>query len=229
MFFDKKVSLDPRLSKIAEMLGTCEVCADIGSDHGRLGAFLLQNGQCSKVYLTDISAPSLDKARKLCALIGFRDEVQFRVGDGALALDARADSVVIAGMGGETIADIIENSDGRLDGAVLLLQPNVAAPQLRRRLNAAGWKIVDEALAKDGRRIYPIIKAVQGLQTLTDAESEAGPVILKNKPETLREYTSFRIRVAKKALAGAENGAAKENIRELKREIAIWEDIEKCL
>jgi len=229
MFFDKKISLDPRLSKIAEMLGTCSVCADIGSDHGRLGAFLLQNGQCSKVYLTDISAPSLDKARKLCALIGFKDEVQFRVGDGALALDAKADKVVIAGMGGETIADIIENSDGRLEGAVLLLQPNVAAPQLRRRLNKAGWKIVDEALAKDGRRIYPIIKAVQGVQALSEEEIEAGPVILKNKPEELREYAAFRIRVAKKALSGAENGAAEENIRELKREITVWEDIEKCL
>ncbi|MBQ3575086.1 MAG: SAM-dependent methyltransferase [Clostridia bacterium] len=229
MFFDKKISLDPRLSKIAEMLGTCEKCADIGSDHGRLGAFLLQNGQCGKVFLTDISAPSLDKARKLCALIGFKDEVEFRVGDGALALTEKVDAVVIAGMGGETIADIIENSDGRLDGAVLLLQPNVAAPQLRRRLNNAGWMIVDEALPKDGRRIYPIIKAVQGKQQLTEAEAEAGPVILKNKPETLREYASFRIRVAGKALAGAENGAAEEQISALRREIAIWEDIEKCL
>ena len=229
MLFDKKISLDPRLSKIAEMLGTCVSCADIGSDHGRLGAFLLQGGQCSKVYLTDISAPSLDKARKLCALIGFKDEVKFRVGDGALALDEKVDAAVIAGMGGETIADIIENSEGRLDGAVLLLQPNVAAPQLRRRLNKAGWKIIDEALAKDGRRIYPIIKAVQGQQTLTEAEAEAGPVILKNKPETLPEYAAFRIRVAKKALEGAMNGAAEENIRELKKEIAIWEDIEKCL
>ena len=229
MLFDKKISLDPRLSKIAEMLGTCEKCADIGSDHGRLGAFLLQHGQCSKVYLTDISAPSLDKARKLCALIGFKDEVEFRVGDGALALNEKVDAAVIAGMGGETIADIIENSKGRLDGAVLLLQPNVAAPQLRRRLNRAGWKIVDEALAKDGRRIYPIIKAVQGNQALTDEEAEVGPVILKNKPDILREYAFFRIRVAKKALEGAMNGAAEENIREMKREIAIWEDIERCL
>ena len=229
MFFEKKVSLDPRLSKIAEMLGTCVSCADIGSDHGRLGAFLLQNGQCSKVYLTDISAPSLDKARKLCSLIGFKDEVEFRVGDGALALDKKVDSVVIAGMGGETIADIIENSDGRLDGSTLLLQPNVAAPQLRRRMNAAGWKIVDEALAKDGRRTYLIIKAVQGSQRLTDVEAEVGPVILKNRPAELAEYVQFRLRVAKKALEGAQHGSDQENILALKREIAIWEDIEKCL
>lgn len=229
MLFDKRISLDPRLSKIAEMLGTCEKCADIGSDHGRLGAFLLQNGQCGKVILTDISAPSLDKARRLCGLLGFRDEAVFCVGNGALALNESVDCAVIAGMGGETIADIIENSEHRLDGATLLLQPNVAASQMRRRINAAGWKIVDEALAKDGRRIYPIIKAVQGTQSLSDVEAEVGPVLLKNRPPELRDYTAFHLRVARKALAGAENGGAEQNIRELKREIAIWEDVEKCL
>lgn len=229
MFFDKRISLDPRLSKIAEMLGTCETCADIGSDHGRLGAFLLQGGQCGKVYLTDISAPSLEKARRLCALCGLGDRVEFRVGDGALALDARVDCVVIAGMGGETIAEIIEKSNGRLEGAMLLLQPNVAAPYLRRRLNAVGWRITDEALAKDGRRIYPILRAVQGAQTLTEAEYEVGPVILKNKPDALRDYTAFRLRVAKKALQGAQHGGANAHIDELQRKIAIWEDVEKCL
>ena len=65
MLGDKRISLDPRLSTIAEMLGHCPVCADIGSDHGRLGAFLLQNHRCQHVCLTDISAPSLEKARKI--------------------------------------------------------------------------------------------------------------------------------------------------------------------
>ena len=60
-----KIALDPRLSMIARMVGACECCADIGCDHGRLGAFLLQSGQCRRVQLTDISEPSLDKAKRL--------------------------------------------------------------------------------------------------------------------------------------------------------------------
>jgi len=229
MLYDKRISLDPRLSMIAEMLATCSCCADIGSDHGRLGAFLLQNHRCERMCLTDISAPSLDKARKLIALLGLEDKTGFYVGDGALALEEKVDAAVIAGMGGETISEIIENSAGKLDGARLILQPNVAAPQLRRCLNKCGYRIVDEALVRDGRRIYVIIEAQPGEQELTDVECEVGPVLLKKRPEELADYTAFRLRVAKKAFEGARNGSDSENIEALRKEISIWEDVEKCL
>lgn len=229
MLYDKRISLDPRLSMIAEMLGTCTCCADIGSDHGRLGAFLLQNRRCERMCLTDISAPSLDKARKLIALLGLEGKTGFYVGDGALALEEEVDAAVIAGMGGETIAEIIENSAGKLAGARLVLQPNVAAPHLRRCLNRCGYRIVNEALVRDGRRIYVILEALPGEQALTDREYEVGPVILKNKPEELADYTAFRLRVARKALSGAQNGSDMEIIETLQKEISVWEDVEKCL
>ena len=90
MMYDKRISLDPRLSTIAEMLGTCTCCADIGSDHGRLGAFMLQNHRVERMCLTDISAPSLEKARKLIALLGLEEKTGFYVGDGALEEDVYA-------------------------------------------------------------------------------------------------------------------------------------------
>ena len=229
MLYDKRISLDPRLSMIAEMVGTCVCCADIGSDHGRLGAFLLQNRQCERIMLTDISAPSLDKARKLISLLGLEDRACFGVGDGALALPARADTAVIAGMGGETIAEIVEASAGKLDGTRLILQPNVAAPELRRRINGCGWRITREELVRDGRRLYLIIEAMPGAQTLTELEAEVGPVLLDRKPALLKDYAVFRLRVAAKALEGAQNGSDAEHIAMLRREIAIWKDVDACL
>ena len=229
MLGDKRISLDPRLSTIAEMLGHCPVCADIGSDHGRLGAFLLQGGQCEHICLTDISAPSLDKARRLIALLGLQEQASFYVGDGAQIIDRKLDAAVIAGMGGETIAEIIEGSKGKLDGARLILQPNVAAPDLRRRINACGWRIIDERLVRDGRRIYLMLEAVQGEQSLSDREYEVGPVLLAKKPELLADYAAFRIRVAKKALEGAMHGSVAGVIDQLKCEIEIWEDVQACL
>ena len=59
------ISLDPRLTALADLCPACRVFADIGTDHGRLGAYLLQVGRCRRALLTDISAPSLEKARKL--------------------------------------------------------------------------------------------------------------------------------------------------------------------
>lgn len=224
MLYDKKICLDPRLSRIAEMLGKCASCADIGSDHGRLGAFLLQNDRCERICLTDISAPSLDKARKLIRMLGLEDRAHFYVGDGAQILSEKVEAAVIAGMGGETIAHIIENAQGKLDGARLVLQPNVAAPELRRRLNQVGWMIDDEALLRDGRRIYMLICARQGEQRLTDMEYEVGPVLMQKKPELMKDYREFRLRVAKTALQGAQQGSRPEAIEALQREISIWEE-----
>ena len=229
MGYTRSISLDPRLSAIAEMLGNCHCCADIGSDHGRLGAFLLQNHRCARVCLTDISASSLQKARKLIALTGLEDAAEFYVGDGALALEREVDAAVIAGMGGETIAEIVENSAGRLDSARLILQPNVAAAELRARLNACGWRITDEELARDGRRIYVILAAERGIQQLDEKETEVGPVLLKKSPPLLADYARFHLRVAQKALEGARAGLDTAAAAELERRISIWEEVEKCL
>ena len=229
MLCDKRILLDPRLSRIAELVGTCECCADIGSDHGRLGAFLLQSGQCRRMVLTDISAASHSKARKLIALMDLENRTDFRVGDGALAIDCPVDAAVIAGMGGDTIATIVDESAGRLHGARLVLQPNVALASLRRRLNACGWRIVDEDLVRDGRRIYPILLAIEGKQELSALQAEAGPVLLESRPPLLADYAAFRLRVARKALSGAQQGGDEESMYELRREIKIWEEVEACL
>ena len=229
MLYDKRISLDPRLSMIAEMLGACSCCADIGSDHGRLGAFLLQNGQCARMCLTDISDASLQKARKLIKLLDLEDKVDFCVGDGALALNRSVDTAVIAGMGGETIAHIIENSGDKLSGARLILQPNVAAEQLRGKLTSCGWKITDENLVRDGRRIYMIIEAVQGQQQLTELDKVVGPVLMKKKQELLKDYAAFRLRVLNKALEGASRGDDQDDADLLRKEIQIWEEASACL
>ena len=228
MAYERRISLDPRLSAIAEMLGSCVCCADIGSDHGRLGAFLLQNRRCARVCLTDVSAASLEKARKLIALTGLEERSAFYVGDVALALGEKVDAAVIAGMGGETIAGILERAQGKLDGARLILQPNVAAPELRRRMNACGWKIEQEALVRDGRRIYLILSAVQGEQSLNEQECAVGPVLLRVRPALLTDYAEFRLRVARKALEGASRGEDAASAMALMREIEIWEEVKAC-
>lgn len=229
MSYTKSISLDPRLSAIAEMLGNCDCCADIGSDHGRLGAFLLQNHRCERVCLTDISASSLQKARKLIALTGLEDRADFYVGDGALALAREVDAAVIAGMGGETIAEIVENAAGRLDSARLVLQPNVAIAELRARLNACGWRIADEELVRDGRRIYVILAAERGEQRLDARETEVGPVLMEKRHPLLGDYVRFRLRVDCKALEGARGGSDAEAAAELERRIGIWEEVERWL
>ena len=144
---NKRIVLDNRLNALAEVLGRCPVYADIGCDHGRLGASLIQRGWVQKAYLTDISADSLMKARKLIRLLGYEDRIEFMVCDGLP--DCGAEAFVIAGMGGALISDILEKGRARLNGARLILQANVAMRQLRETLTRIGYRISKEVLIKD--------------------------------------------------------------------------------
>jgi len=223
-----QIVLDPRLSAIAEMAGKCASFADIGTDHGRLGAYMLLKGQCSRAQFLDISGPSLDKARRLIERLNLTDRAVFSVGDGAAALLEKPDAVVIAGMGGTTIAGIVERGQSELGDARLIMQPNVAQPELRMRLMHAGYAITDERVVQDGRRNYIIIAAERGEAFYSETELVVGPVLYAKRPPELLPYARFRLRVAKKALLGAD-GHAEEVAQELRREIAIWEEMEKCL
>ena len=224
-----KIALDPRLSMIARLVGNCPCVADNGCDHGRLGAFLLQSGQCERVQLTDISAPSLEKARRLMADLGLTDKAIFCVGDGALALKEPAQTAVIAGMGGATIARILDKGRDKLAEARLVLQPNVAAPQLREALSACGYAITDERVVQDGRRNYVIIQAEPGESSYSLMERIVGPVLLKRMPAELLPYARFRLRVAKKALEGARTSADASQQAPLMEEISVWEEVCACL
>jgi len=229
MLREKRIVLDPRLSLIAELVGKCECYADIGCDHGRLGAFLLQSGCCMRAQLTDISSPSLDKARKLISLLGFKDRVDFCVGDGALAMNRPAEVVVIAGMGGTTIGEIITAGREKLGDARLILQPNVAAPELRKVLSEQGYRITDERVAPDGRRNYIIIVAEPGASEYDERQLTVGPVLLEKMPDALLPYAQFRLNVAQKALKGAINGGDNRQKAMLETEIDIWKDVCACL
>lgn len=217
------ISLDPRLEAIAGMCGKCVEFADIGTDHGRLGAYMLQTGMCQRVQFTDISEPSLMKARRLLATLNIAHKADFLVGDGAAALSRTPDAAVIAGMGGETIAGIISRGRAFLADARLVMQPNVAQEDVRRQLCESGYKICDESIVRDGRRLYVIIAAEPGRMQLDDFRLAVGPVLMEKKPETLYDYAAFRLRVAKKALAGMEAGG-RDGAR-LRGEISIWEEV----
>ena len=226
---ERHIALDPRLSAIAALVGSCESYADIGCDHGRLGAFLLQTGRCARAQLTDISADSLQKAQRLVALLGLAERVDFRVGDGALALSDVPEVTVIAGMGGATIAKIIRAGRERLGDSRLILQPNVAVRELREALVECGYRICDERIAPDGRRNYIIIAAEPGEARYTEDELEVGPVLLRDKPQELAPYARFRLRVAGKALDGARSGGDLTEARKLERERDLWKGVLKCL
>lgn len=223
VFDPNTIILDDRLRAVADMIPNGARFADIGCDHGYLSAWLLREGRVSDCQLCDVSAPSLDKARRLMRALDLLDKVEFGVGDGAKALSHPVDCAVIAGMGSATIMHIIGEGRAIFGSARLILQPNVDAPELRRFLVANGYRIADEAIARAGSRHYVIIAAEPGEACYSPMQMLCGPILLEKGDELMRSFADFRIKVAKKALIGAEK-ADELRAAELREEICMWEN-----
>lgn len=158
------VQLRPRLQAAADMIKAANHAADIGCDHGRLSVALLQQGRAKAVTASDISEPSLEKARILANKCGLSERMNTVVSDGISHLvPGLADAIIIAGMGGELIARILEASpDVARSAETIVMQPMRGVEELRCFLRKNSFRIVDERLVLDAGRIYQIISAASG-------------------------------------------------------------------
>lgn len=163
--------------------------ADVGTDHGYLPVYLLQRRRIRGAVAADIGAEPLAHACRTAEAYGV-EGIDFRLCDGLrdIAPD-EADTVVIAGMGGETIIAILEGAAWTKDGArTLLLQPMTKAADLRYWLAVNGYRFTEERLVWDKNYLYPVLRVTGGgtLQTLTERQALTG-VALDNDP-LYREY-----------------------------------------
>lgn len=158
------VQLRPRLQAAANMIKNAEHAADIGCDHGRLSVALLQQGRAKRVTASDISGPSLEKARLLAQKCGLSERMGTVVSDGISHLSpADADTIIIAGMGGELIARILGSAlDVAHSAGTIVMQPMRGVEELRQFLRENSFRIADERLVLDADRIYQIISAAPG-------------------------------------------------------------------
>lgn len=174
--------LDNRLLACASFVRHDSIVADIGSDHAYLPIYLVSEGICPRAIASDINKGPVDRARANIALSALSDKIDVLLADG---LDKAAgfspDDVVIAGMGGELIRDIIAASDyARRDGVRLILQPMTMPDALRAYLAAEGFKIVGETVCTAADKYYQVICAEYDGKpyTLKHAQLLFGPLNL---------------------------------------------------
>ncbi len=150
------LSLDSRLKTAAQLCRKGRVVADVGTDHALLACHLAMNGAKS-VIASDIRTGPLEAARRTVEQTGVSN-VTVLQSDGLEQIDF-ADDVVICGMGGELIAQIIAGCRFLSEDTRFILQPMTKADALRRSLYAEGFVIDEERTAYDGKRGYVIMLA----------------------------------------------------------------------
>ena len=153
--------LDERLACVASLVRPGHRLADIGTDHAYLPVYLVESGVCPSAIASDIGVGPLETARQTVCAAGLQERIDLRLGNGLSTLaPGEAEDIVIAGMGGETIVEILEVAEFVRDARVrLVLQPMSHAEDLRRWLLTHGFEIVCERLVMDGRHMYPVLAA----------------------------------------------------------------------
>jgi len=157
------LKLSVRLETLAKLVPQSGCVADIGTDHGYIPVWLAQNGHCGALYATDIKKAPLEHARRTAEEYGQAGAIEFYLCDGLSALrEIAIETVIIAGMGGENIAAILEAAPWvRENSCLLILQPMSKSAYLRSWLFENGYKVLSEQLADDGG-IYEILTARVG-------------------------------------------------------------------
>lgn len=156
----EEIKLDNRLLTVAGMVRPGDVVADIGCDHGYLAGYLVLQGLASRVYAADVNPQPLEKARQTIERYRLEGAVIPVLSDGLAQIPKKVDTVVMAGMGGELIASLLEPAVWfRQKGKRLILQPMTFAEKLRRWLCENGFSILEEEPVLDGKHTYCILCA----------------------------------------------------------------------
>ena len=153
------VHLTPRLQAIADQIASGARLADIGTDHAYLPIWLIENGRVASAIASDIREGPLARAEENAARHGCLERISLRLGAGLERVCAEeCDTVSIAGMGGETIADILAAAPWTAAGEhLLLLQPMTMTAELRCWLWAHGYEIERESLCREDHRRYVVL------------------------------------------------------------------------
>ena len=200
------MELSKRLNFIINNIDKVSVLADVGTDHGYIPLYATQNGLCHKAIAIDINKDPLDKARLNAILEGAGDELEFRLGDGLNPLKKdEVEAVVIAGMGGNLIRDILEENIEKVASFnYLILVPAQNPEVLREYLYNNDYEIICENLCEEDGIYYELFKVRKKdgeSMALDSIYYEVSPKLLMQKHPLMKDYLNSKLYNYKKILS----------------------------
>ena len=171
----------------------CEVIMDVGTDHGYIPIELIKRNIAEKVIASDINKDPLKKAKLNISLEGLSSKIDLRLGGGLEPLkDNEAQGILIAGLGGNLIRDILENDISKVKNIdYLILQPAQNPEVLREYLYSGNYEVIDEDICLDEGKFYELFKVKYKENNSTKLEDifyEISPLLLKKKSEVFKQY-----------------------------------------
>ena len=230
------MTLSIRLEAILSVMENTPGLADIGTDHGFLPIEAVRRGLAGKAVAMDLREGPLARAKAHIAESDLEEKIETRLSDGLAALNVgEAETVVIAGMGGDLISEILLAAAQRNDRILestrqLILQPQSEWEKVRRVLPQIGFRSVKEKMVVDREKVYWIWQCKPGVE-IPDKRWQwvFGSYLAKTEDPLWRTSLSRQLSIRRELLEKLEKNptrAARERIGLLRREI---EDMTEAL
>jgi tRNA (adenine22-N1)-methyltransferase len=229
------MELSWRLKTIVSMADRCYCIADIGTDHAYIPIYLIKNNICSMAIASDINKCPVEKAKFNIKLENLEDKISCRLGGGLTTINqGEVQGIIIAGMGGNLIKDIIEEKVELFkEIKFAVLQPVQNPEVLREYIYKKGYKIIDEELCLDEGKFYEIIKISyeNKPQKVDDIFFEIGKMLIDKKHPIIKDFIEMKIEKYTKILSNIKDskGLAKSRKNEVSIRIEKLKELLECL
>lgn len=185
------IRLSKRLQAVADRMQSGGVAADIGCDHAFVAIYLVSAGKASAAIAMDVKPGPLERAAAHIKEAGLGDRISLRLSDGMDKLEAgEADTIIISGMGGALMEQILRAKQNVLQSAEeLVLSPQSEIYKVRHCLHELGFRIAMESMVKDKGKYYVIMRAVPGSEHYSDPiEYTYGKCLMESDDPVFWEY-----------------------------------------
>ena len=188
------IKLSKRLRIIHDMVPK-SVVADIGSDHGKLMIALVESGIVTKGYAVENKEGPFERLRNNLIRYKVNDKITPLFSDGIKDITRDVGTIVIAGMGGQTIVKILKAHPEKLISVqTIIIDAHTAVPLARKEICQMGFAIADEKIVKEDDIFYEIIKFIKADKAIiSDEDLEFGPILRQEKSATFKEKYQNRI------------------------------------
>ena len=186
-----KLPISDRLLACCNFVAKGDRVADIGCDHGYLGIHLLTNSIASRMIESDVAPGPLESARRNAKKYGVESAMTFCLCDGVKDIPRDFDTLVCAGMGGDTMVHILTDAPWlKAKQYRLVLQCQSKTPMLRRYLSENGWRITEEQVLKEGKFLYTVMEVYYepDYPRLSVGEWYFPPALLENPSDKVPAY-----------------------------------------
>lgn len=228
------MEISQRLRIVGDFV-TQKTVADIGTDHAYVPIYLHKKGNVEKVIACDINKKPLQKAQQNIKLHHAENKIITRLGNGLQPLQPyEVDSIVISGMGGMLMIELMEQSPNIIKTVKeLILCPHLDVTAVRKYLHNIGYVITDEKMIQEWDNFYTILRAIPGKQKY-DKEIEYifGSILLEKKDAVLKEYIineKIRLKKIKQHLYDKRTEQSQKRLQQIEEYKKAIEEAEKWL